>query len=460
MKQLILFIILLSNIFNVQAQEKIDLLKEAVRALERDNNLKHGILSIAVYDAEADTLVFQKNSELGLPVASTQKIITAISAYELLGNTFKYETPFYYNEQSKMLMVRGSYDPTMGSWRYKNTQSDNIIDTLQNKLKAFKIKSIQDIKLVTNNNFSTNQISDGWIYEDIGNYYGAACQPFNWRENQYEINIQNGKAENEATTIVGSTPFFMAKSGMYINQIKTGKINSGDNTCNYTLANEKTLGKGYLGSEIKTYESGASILGEKYFLYNLAVGFNRANAEKLSTLKSSYATNENISKNKIIYVHKSPILDSINYWFLRKSVNLYGESLLRTMAQKKYNTDEYEKGIQYIHTLCKKIGVDTHAVHLFDGCGLSPQNRVTTSALCKFMQYARKQTYYKQFYNCLPVINDISMKSGSIHGCRAYTGYISSSNNTNYTFAIVVNNYEGSGKEMQTKLWKVLDALK
>ena len=31
----------------------------------------------------------------------------------------------------------------------------------------------------------------------------------------------------------------------------------------------------------------------------------------------------------------SPPIDSINYWFLRKSINLYGEVLIKTMARKK-----------------------------------------------------------------------------------------------------------------------------
>jgi D-alanyl-D-alanine carboxypeptidase/D-alanyl-D-alanine-endopeptidase (penicillin-binding protein 4) len=174
-----------------------------------------------------------------------------------------------------------------------------------------------------------------------------------------------------------------------------------------------------------------------------------------------FEENNPIQQNaSIIYKHFSPTLDSINYWFLRKSINIYGEALLRTMAQKKYNNNGYENGIAYIHAVCRKLNIDTSAVHIFDGCGLSPQNRISTKALASFMQYAHGRDYYKQFYNCLPIINDISMKSGSIHGVRAYTGYITSSDEHVYTFAIAVNNYDGNGKDMQAKLWKVLDVLK
>ncbi len=459
MKNLVFAFFLLAFNFTT-AQDKISTLKEALLKLANDPQLKHAQIGFTLFDADNDTLIYTKNGEVGLQGASTQKIITAISAYETLGNNFTYETPFYFNSNAKQILVRGSYDPTLGSFRYKNTQSDNILDSIINKLKNFKINSLKDVKFITNNNpQSVNQTSKGWIVEDIGNYYGAPCYPVNWRENKYEINLEPIK-ENDFTKVKSTTPFFMMDVNNYINEIKVDKIGSGDNSCNYNLQNGKTLGKGTIGLDLKNFESGVSIAGDKYLMYNLFVAFNRSNANILNTLKPQFSATDIINKEKIIYVHRSPTLDSINYWFLKKSINIYGESLLRTLGQKVFKNDDYNFGIYAIHQTCKQIKVDTGSVHIFDGCGLSPQNRITTNALCKFMQFARTKSYYKQFYNCLPIINDISMKSGSIHGTRAYTGYISSSNNYNYTFAIIVNNFEGSGKDVQAKLWKVLDTLK
>jgi D-alanyl-D-alanine carboxypeptidase/D-alanyl-D-alanine-endopeptidase (penicillin-binding protein 4) len=145
---------------------------------------------------------------------------------------------------------------------------------------------------------------------------------------------------------------------------------------------------------------------------------------------------------------------------LKKSINLYGESIIRTIAMERYNTGDYPIGLSLVKQFVHKVGIDSNAIDLFDGSGLSPQNRVTTSTLARLMQYARNQTYYKEFYNALPVIHDINMKSGSIHGVRAYTGYISSSDQNIYTFAIIANNYNCTGREMQEKLWRILDKLK
>jgi D-alanyl-D-alanine carboxypeptidase/D-alanyl-D-alanine-endopeptidase (penicillin-binding protein 4) len=76
------------------------------------------------------------------------------------------------------------------------------------------------------------------------------------------------------------------------------------------------------------------------------------------------------------------------------------------------------------------------------------------------MQHARKQNWYPVFYEGLPLINAIKMKSGSISGVRAYTGYIKSSTGEEYTFAFIVNNFDGTSSAIMQKMFTVLNALK
>ena len=52
------------------------------------------------------------------------------------------------------------------------------------------------------------------------------------------------------------------------------------------------------------------------------------------------------------------------------------------------------------------------------------------------------------------------MKSGSIGGVLSYTGFIKSKKGDEYTFAFIINNYDGAGSEVRKKMWKLLDILK
>jgi D-alanyl-D-alanine carboxypeptidase/D-alanyl-D-alanine-endopeptidase (penicillin-binding protein 4) len=95
-----------------------------------------------------------------------------------------------------------------------------------------------------------------------------------------------------------------------------------------------------------------------------------------------------------------------------------------------------------------------------DGSGLSPQNRVTTYAEVKVLQYARARSWFNAFYDALPEYNSMKMKSGSIGGARAFAGYHTAIDGRQYTFSIIVNNYEGSSGEVVKKMYAVLDVLK
>jgi len=162
----------------------------------------------------------------------------------------------------------------------------------------------------------------------------------------------------------------------------------------------------------------------------------------------------------IINTHWSPSLDSINFYFLRKSVNLYGEALVKTISYNKTGIGDTEKGVDILRDFFVDNGFDKTALNIIDGSGLSPQNRVTTDALVKVLQYAKTRSWFSSFYNALPEFNGMKMKSGSIGGVRAYAGYHKATSGKEYSFCIIVNNFDGSSAEIVKKMYKLLDILK
>ena len=67
------------------AQSVSQTLQKTFQQFESDEQLKHAISSLYVIDAKTGKVVFDKNSRIGLAPASTQKIITSVTAFELLG---------------------------------------------------------------------------------------------------------------------------------------------------------------------------------------------------------------------------------------------------------------------------------------------------------------------------------------------------------------------------------------
>ncbi|MDQ0782069.1 PBP4 family serine-type D-alanyl-D-alanine carboxypeptidase [Chryseobacterium sp. W4I1] len=164
-----------------------------------------------------------------------------------------------------------------------------------------------------------------------------------------------------------------------------------------------------------------------------------------------------IAKN-IILTYQSPTLDKIVYWFLRKSVNLYGETLIKTLGKEKKGNSSFKSGIAYLKEFWKSKGINSNMINFADGSGLSPQNYVAAKAEVQALLYAKKQSWFDAYYDGFPVQeNGMKMKSGSMRDTKSFAGYHTAKDGKKYTFSIIINNYQGSGS---TELQKILNVLK
>src|ERR1019366_3258740 len=73
---------------------------------------------------------------------------------------------------------------------------------------------------------------DGWIWEDIGNYYGAGAQALNWGENQYDLILKSGKRVGDTVDFIGTRPAYVAGLTLAILATAAEK-ESGDNAYIY-----------------------------------------------------------------------------------------------------------------------------------------------------------------------------------------------------------------------------------
>jgi D-alanyl-D-alanine carboxypeptidase/D-alanyl-D-alanine-endopeptidase (penicillin-binding protein 4) len=163
---------------------------------------------------------------------------------------------------------------------------------------------------------------------------------------------------------------------------------------------------------------------------------------------------------KPFYTHYSPSLDSISYWFLKKSINLYGEALLKTFAYEKDGFGSTDGGVKIVKNFWKQKGIDDDELNISDGSGLSPQNRVTTHAQVEILKYAKTKDWFPYFYDGLPDYNGMKMKSGTIRDVKGFCGYHKAKDGKEYIFSFLVNNYNGRTSGVVSKMYKVLDELK
>jgi len=455
--------------FGVTAQSINQKIQTAVNSFLADEQLKHAIASLYITD-ENGNKIFALNEQYGLAPASTQKIFTSIAALSLLGKDFTYKTEIGYTGNvddgylNGDLIIKGYGDPTFGSWRYKNTQPAAVLDFIIKTLQNAGIQNIYGNIILDDAAFSYQPLPGGYTWEDMGNYYGSGSWAINWRENQYDLILKPGKNIGDTSSMIKTTPQLLANE--FNNFITTADANSGDNTILYLPPyGTSAFAEGTIPKGVKDFTvSGAMAYAADQFKVELdsALLKNKIPVKHgIITGASFQKKQEAVSSIQVpLGTYNSPALDSIVYWFMQKSINLYGECLLKTIAYQQDNFGSTGSGIANLKKFWQQNGIDSSALNISDGSGLSPQNRVTTFALVQALMYAQKQNWYGSFYNALPVYNNMKLKSGSISSVRSFAGYYTASNGKKYILAIVVNNYDASKGSVTPKIFKVLDALK
>lgn len=457
-----LFMVATVSIY-AQANKKLE---SAIQQLYQDDQFKHAVIGLSVWDVQANRYVYDHGGKLGLTPASSLKVLTSITGYEVLGPDFAYTTSIEManNAQGKnILRINGSGDPVFGSHRWSATQAPLMLERIGRLLKEKNIRSLHAV-YINDMEFGYQPLPKGWVWEDIGNYYGAGAWGFNWRENHFKLTLRPALKAGEPATIIATDPVWL--KDQITNFVTTGDKGTGDQTSIYSspyqtrLFIQGTIGMGVeqavvSGSlpdpaeaferEMNAYFTANDIQVESFFRYS---ALRRSGLEVPAY---TFSLTDTI---------RSPVYAAIDYWFLQKSINAFGESFVKTIGWVQGKGACTPCGIEMMREFWMNRGIASGAIQILDGSGLSPNNKITTQTLVEAIKFARNRSWYNRFYANLPVMNGIRMKSGYISGVRSYTGIVKSISGKEYVFAFIVNNFDGNPSHVREKMWRVLDILK
>ncbi|WP_294292940.1 D-alanyl-D-alanine carboxypeptidase/D-alanyl-D-alanine-endopeptidase [uncultured Chryseobacterium sp.] len=442
----------------VMAQNIAQKLDAATKNLMESSGVVSSNLSFYVSD-ESGNQVYDYQGNKGLSTASTQKIFTAAAALEILGKNYTYKTASAYSgtisngNLNGNLFISSNGDPTLGSWRYEGYKPENFRQKLMESIKKSGIKKISGDLIVDDSYFDHQTVPGGWPWDDLGNYYGAGVWGINWRENQFDINMSGTEFKSFSYPLEGVK---------WLNDLKAG--GNSDQSLIFTAPHsDVALINGTLPSKLVTV-SGATPnpplqlgMEVKQWLKESGIDFSGkvvTNAQLEIEGKKSLE----FPKQNLILTYESPTLDKIVYWFLRKSINMYGETLVKTLGKEKKGNSSFKTGVAFLKEFWKGKGINPAMINFADGSGLSPQNYVSAKAEVQALLYAKKQPWFEVYYDGFPTQdNGLKMKSGTMRDTKSYAGYHTSKDGKKYVFSIIINNYQGSGG---AELQKILNVLK
>jgi len=445
-------------------------IQKAFTRLQQDSQCRYASVSLTVLDAKTGEQVFAGNPDMGLAPGSTLKTVTSITAFNVLGKDFQFQTQLGYTGAISAdgtltgdIIIKGGGDPTLGSWRWASTKEGVVLNTMVAALKKAGIKKINGRVIGDNGMFKSQSIPDGWIWQDLGTYYGAGIAGLCWRENQFDILLKTGSV-GSTISIADTNP--ETNYLQYKSELTNGAAKTGDLAYPYLPAyGSKVM---YLRGTYaidQTKKRVAAAIPDPAFDAALrltdtlkSIGISVSNDPQSSIMLSDKGQSVPATTKGITTI-LSPELSKIVYWLNQKSINLYAEQLLATIAAKAGKPASTNDGVDAIKAFWELKGIDKRSMNIFDGSGLSPEDRITTSTMARVLQSARKEAWFNDFYESLPVYNDMKMKSGSINSVQAYAGF-QTHGGRQLCFSIMVNNYYGPGSGIREKMFKVLNELK
>ncbi|MEH6304463.1 D-alanyl-D-alanine carboxypeptidase/D-alanyl-D-alanine-endopeptidase [Olivibacter sp. CPCC 100613] len=458
---------LITSLHAQPLEQKINL---AYQQFERNPMLKNGIASFTVLDAKTGAVVFSKNGNIGLATASTLKTITSAAAFYILGADYTYQTQLYYTGQivdsvlTGDIVIKGSGDPSLGSDRFERTKESLLLTQWTHAIVKAGIKKINGSIVGDDLLYGGQKAGPRWIWQDLGSYYGAGISGLNWRENLVDVHIQPGKQVGAATSLRSTVPNVSYLK--IVNEATTGSPGSGDKVYPYSAPYSSLIYlRGSYGIDLRKPIQ----IALPDAAYDAALRL-QLNLERQGISVRQPATTGELLKlsgkgvpeeGKTLLIHQSPTLADLVYWFNQKSINLYGESLLMTLAREKGQISDTDEAADILRDFwVTKLGLEKGTIKIFDGSGLSPENRVTTMTMAKILAFIRREPWFTAYYKSIPVYNGMKMKSGTIGGVLGYTGYQKAANGTELVFSLLVNNYEGTAYNMRQQMFKLLNVLK
>ena len=446
-------------------------IEQAYTRFAADEQMQYASISLTVLDAKTGELVFAKNEQQGLAPASTLKTITSATALYQLGPNFTFKTQLAYTGTISKegvlqgdVLILGGGDPSLGSWRYEQGTSA-VLSQWLSALKQAGIKHIQGKVVGCDSLYGAQTIPDGWIWQDIGNYYGAGATSLSWHENQLDVYLKPGAKVGDLVKLTKIEPTYPYLQ--FINEIKTGPAGSGDKVYAYAAPNSSVIYlRGTYG--IDWVKPISPAIPDPAFdaAYRLADTLRTAGIE-LSEVPTTWRRMQELKPSttsptyQILHTISSPNLSDLVFWFNRKSINLYGENLLKALALNAGMPGETQAGVDVVKNFWKeKLAIDPHSLNIGDGSGLSPANKITTLSMAKILQSLKKEPWFAAYYESFPTYNGMKMKSGSIADVLAYAGYQRSASGKEFVFSFMVNNYHGNTPLAKKKMYALLDQLK
>jgi len=449
----------------------------------KSSSVKNAAVSICIADATNDSILLSANQQLCVVPASVQKLVTSAAALEILGGDYKFITTIWADgsiANGKLtgdLIITGGGDPTLGSENFgKIEEKKKFLSEWAYWIRKAGIDTIAGDIIADSYSYSDQDVPGSWLWEDLGNHYGATATGISVYDNIFELIFNVPTAVGQPVAVIKTIPDI---PGLTLKNEVLSSSNKGDNANVFgSPFDTYRLIKGTLPAGSPRYSVKASIPDPALLL---ASELKKVLTDSMIVVAGDIARRkvvapEAIDTGKIVALWISPSLFEITEKMNKESINLYAETLMKQIGLTLSGDGSTVSGTTAIKDFWTKNGIDTQNLFLADGSGLSRANALSSKTLVDVLLYMKnKSKWFDTYKNSIPLTgvegtqkyyfqNSVlkgkaHAKTGSMTRVRSMAGYMTTQGGRQIAFAIIINNYNSNASFVKSQMEELLERI-
>ncbi len=426
---------------------------------------QHASIGIYMQDAKTGKEIGSYNPEQSLAPASIQKLLTTAAALEILGPDYRFSTNLAYNGEIRNdtlcgdLIILGGGDPALGSMYFKDHYlKQNFLSAWADSLIHHHVRCIKGNIITDATIYDDQSIPDSWVWEDLGNYYGAGASGLTVYDNMFEIHFSSPAIAGRQTKIIAITPA--------IPDLKfDNKVLSSDTLqdLSYVFGSPmdiKRIIRGTIPKGKTDFIVKASVPDPAYLLARQFREMIKADGISVTgEVRERKKKPEQEAATILATTYSPPLIDIISVTN-HESVNLFAEHLLKHISYLHSGLGNTNEGTKLVIDFWKSKGIDTQGLFMCDGSGLSRFNAVTPEQMVQMLNYMKNKSQNSDFFfSSLPAPPNgtlsyfnpanfpkegLRAKSGSMTRVRSFAGILKTHTDREILFTIILNNFSCS----------------
>ena len=436
-------------------------LRAGLTAATTAPGVQRAVWGIVVQSLERPERLFELNPRALLVPASTAKLASLATAVDAAGWGYRFETtlratgPIVDGVLQGDLVVVGSGDPAIGG------RGGDDVSGWIDALKALGIRRIEGRVIGDDDAVEEPRPQLGWTWDDLGYTSGALFGALNFAENRLVVTIAPADTVGGLSTISVEP---LAAHRPLGNRSVTGAAGSAQ-----LLWPEQRPGEPFLtiAGSIPVGAPPARLsvsAGNPTFWFASALRHELI-AHGIDVAGDAFDVDDVIpppdrAGGTILFTHRSRTLGEIARPLLADSINLYGEAVMRLNASR----DALPTNDAAIEGLDRRLGawgLPPGSWQIVDGSGLSRRNTIAPEALVAVLQRMYDPSGQSPWMTALPVAgrdgtlagrmrgtpaeDNVRAKTGTVSNIRSMAGYVRTRDGEMLAFAIMADNFEGTG---------------